>query len=64
MTKRNLKRSFDPEFKRKAAWLILKEGQSILQTSKSLGLGESTLHRWVCKFSIGRMGPRWQRSWP
>jgi transposase len=53
MAKRNLKRSFDPEFKRKAAWLVLKDGQSISQTSKNLDIGESTLHKWVCKFRSG-----------
>ncbi len=53
MAKRNVKRSFDPEFKRKAAWLVLREGQSIAQTAKDLGVGESTMHKWINKFRSG-----------
>jgi len=45
MTKQ--RRSFSPEFKREAADLILKQDYSFIEASRSLGVGESALRRWV-----------------
>ena len=45
MTKQ--RRSFTPEFKREAADLVLKQNYSYIEASRSLGIGESALRRWV-----------------
>ena len=41
------RRSFTPEFKLEAACLVLDQGYSIPQASKSLDVGETALRRWV-----------------
>jgi len=41
------RRSFTPEFKREAADLVLKQKYSYTEASRSLGIGESALRRWV-----------------
>nr|AAT90826.1 putative transposase [uncultured proteobacterium QS1] len=40
-------RSFTPGFKRDAADLMLKQNYSYIEASRSLGIGESALRRWV-----------------
>ena len=45
MTKQ--RRSFSAEFKREAAGLVLDQGYSHVEASRSLGAVESTLCRWV-----------------
>jgi len=45
MTKQ--RRSFSAEFKCEAADLVLKQSYSFIEVSRSLGVGESALHRWV-----------------
>ena len=45
MTKQ--RRSFSSEFKREAADLVLKQNYSYIEASRSLGIGESALRRWV-----------------
>lgn len=40
-------RSFSAEFKREAADLVLKQNYSYIEASRSLGVGESALRRWV-----------------
>ncbi|KEX94530.1 transposase [Pseudomonas putida] len=45
MTKQ--RRSFTAEFKREAAELVLKQNYSYIEASRSLGIGESALRRWV-----------------
>jgi transposase len=45
MTKQS--RSFSAEFKREAADLVLKQNYSYIEASRSLGVGESALRRWV-----------------
>lgn len=44
MTKQ--RRSFSAEFRREATGLVLDQGYSHIEASRSLG-GESALHRWV-----------------
>lgn len=41
------RRAFTPEFKREAADLVLKQNYSYIEASRSLGIGESALRRWV-----------------
>ena len=45
MTK--LRRIFSAEFKREAADLVFKQNYSFIEASRSLGIGESALRRWV-----------------
>ncbi len=45
MTKQ--RRTFSPEFKREAADLVLKQDYSFIEASRSLGVGESAVRRWV-----------------
>ena len=45
MTKQ--RRSFSVEFKREAADLVLNQNYSYIEASRSLGIGESALRRWV-----------------
>ena len=45
MTKQ--RRTFSAEFKREAADLVLKQNYSFIEASRSLGIGESALRRWV-----------------
>ena len=41
------RRSFTTEFKLESAQLVTQQGYSILDASRSLGVGEGTLRRWV-----------------
>ena len=41
------RRSFSAEFKHEAADLVLKQNYSYIEASRSLGVGESALRRWV-----------------
>lgn len=41
------RRSFTPEFKQEAASLVLDQNYTITQASRSLGIGETALRRWV-----------------
>jgi len=71
MTKQ--RRSFTPEFKREAADLVLKQNYSYIEASRSLGVGESALRRWVDQVQQERQGgmrpaksstqPREARTW-
>ena len=54
MTKQ--RRSFSAEFKRAAAGLVLKQNYSYIEASRSLGVGESALRRWVEQVQKERQG--------
>ncbi|AMB79732.1 transposase [Pseudomonas fragi] len=54
MTKQ--RRNFSPEFKREAADLVLKQDYSFIEASRSLGVGESALRRWVDQVQQERTG--------
>ncbi|MCD5997572.1 IS3 family transposase [Pseudomonas sp. CDFA 602] len=54
MTKQ--RRSFSAEFKREAADLVLKQNYSYIEASRSLGIGESALRRWVDQVQQERQG--------
>ncbi|MFJ3368102.1 IS3 family transposase [Pseudomonas sp. NPDC086251] len=54
MTKQ--RRSFSAEFKREAADLALKQNYSYIEASRSLGVGESALRRWVDQVQQERQG--------
>ena len=45
MTKQ--RRSFTAEFKLEAASLVLNQGYSVLEASRSLAVGQTVLRRWV-----------------
>ncbi len=50
------RRTFSTEFKHDAALLVLDQGYSIPEASKSLGIGETTLRRWVDQLRVERDG--------
>lgn len=50
------RRTFSPEFKRQAACLVLDQGYSHTEASRSVGIGESVLRRWVQQFQLERQG--------
>jgi len=50
------RRSFSPEFKQQAACLVLDQGHSIREASRSVGVGESVLRRWVQQLHRERQG--------
>ena len=54
MTKQ--RRSFSAEFKREAADLVLNQNYSYIEASRSLGVGESALRRWVDQVQKERQG--------
>lgn len=41
------RRTFSPEFKQQAACLVLDQGYSHMEASRSVGVGETVLRRWV-----------------
>ncbi|AOY02177.1 transposase [Jeongeupia sp. USM3] len=54
MTKQ--RRSFSPDFKRKAAALVLDQGYSHVEACRSVGVAESVLRRWVQQLQQERQG--------
>jgi len=50
------RRTFSPEFKQQAACLVLDQGYSHTEASRSVGIGESVLRRWVQQFQLERQG--------
>ncbi len=50
------RRSFSTEFKQEAACLVLDQGYSILEASRSLDVGETVLRRWVSQLRAERGG--------
>jgi transposase len=51
-----LRRSFNTEFKREAANLVLKEGYSVAEASRSLDIGQTALRRWIDQLEGERLG--------
>ena len=50
------RRTFSPEFKQQAACLVLDQGYSHVEASRSVGIGESVLRRWVQQLHLERQG--------
>lgn len=50
------RRTFSPEFKLQAACLVLDQGYSHVEASRSVGIGESVLRRWVQQLQLERRG--------
>ncbi|KVM96723.1 transposase [Burkholderia diffusa] len=50
------RRTFSREFKQQAACLVLDQGYSHTEASRSVGVGETVLRRWVRQFQIERQG--------
>ena len=50
------RRTFSPEFKQQAACLVLDQGYSHMEASRSVGIGESVLRRWVRQLQSERQG--------
>ncbi|MNV51425.1 Transposase [compost metagenome] len=51
-----LRRSFTAEFKLEAASLVLDQGYSVSEASRSLDVGETVLRRWVQQLQSERTG--------
>ncbi len=51
-----LRRSFTAQFKLEAASLVLDQGYSVPEASRSLDVGETVLHRWVQQLQSERTG--------
>ena len=50
------RRSFNTDFKREAANLVVKEGYSVPEASRSLDVGETALRRWIQQLEDERLG--------
>jgi transposase len=50
------RRSFSTEFKSEAASLVANQGYSISEASRSLGVGEAAVRRWVRQLGQERSG--------
>ena len=50
------RRSFNTDFKREAANLVLKEGYSVAEASRSLDVGQTALRRWIDQLEGERLG--------
>ena len=50
------RRSFSTEFKAEAANLVVKQGYSVSEASRSLGVGETAIRRWVSQLAQERGG--------
>ena len=50
------RRTFSPEFKQEAASLVLDQGYTITEASRSLGVGETGIRRWVQQLTEERGG--------
>mgnify|MGYP005816401089 CR=1 FL=1 len=50
------RRSFSPEFKSEAANLVVSQGYTVSEASRSLGVGETALRRWVLQLEQERSG--------
>ena len=50
------RRTFSPEFKQQAACLVLDQGYSHMEASRSVGVGETVLRRWVQQLRMERKG--------
>jgi len=50
------RRSFSPDFKQQAACLVLDQGYSYIEASRSVGVGESVLRRWTQQLQMERQG--------
>ncbi len=51
-----LRRSFNTDFKREAANLVLKKGYSVAEACRSLDIGETALRRWIDQLEGERLG--------
>jgi transposase len=50
------RRSFSTEFKSEAASLVVNQGYTISEASRSLGVGETVIRRWVRQLGQERSG--------
>lgn len=50
------RRTFSPEFKQQAACLVLDQGYSHVEASRSVSIGELVLRRWVQQLQLERQG--------
>lgn len=56
MTKTTTRRRFAPEFRLESAQLVLDQGYSVREAAKAMGVGKSTLDKWVRQLREERDG--------
>ncbi len=61
MTKR-IRRTFSAEFKLEAAQLVLDQNYTVVEAAKAMGVGKSTMDRWVRQLKQERKGVAPQAS--
>ena len=49
-------KTFSPELKQQTACLVLDQGDSHTEASRSVGIGESVLRRWLQQLQLERQG--------
>ena len=52
-----MRRQFSKEYREEAVKLVLEQGLSVAQTAADLGIGKSTLDRWVQVFKQRKADP-------
>ena len=55
MSKRT-RRTFSPEFKLEAALLVVEQGYSVADAAQAMGIGQSTMDKWVRQLRQERNG--------
>ena len=55
MSKRN-RPTFSPEFRLEAAQLVVDQGQSVREAAEAMGVGKSTMDKWVRQLKLERQG--------
>ena len=50
------RRTFSPEFKQQVACLVLDQGYSHTEASRSVGIGKSLLRHWLQQLQLERQG--------
>lgn len=53
---KKVRRTFSAEFKHEAAGLVLDQGYSMVEASRSLEVGETAMRRWVAQLEVERGG--------
>tara|TARA_Y100000034_G_C6590479_1_gene256497 strand:- start:140 stop:451 length:312 start_codon:yes stop_codon:yes gene_type:complete len=55
MSKRS-RPTFSPEFRLEAAQLVVDQGQSVREAAEAMGIGKSTMDKWVRQLRLERQG--------
>ena len=56
--KKNIRATFSPEFRLEAAQLVVDQGRTIRDAAQAMGVGHSTMDKWVRQLRQEREGKR------